>query len=213
MAEYALFDLNGTLLDPSPLGEPLEGNDDFAADVLDDAVRLAMIATITDSYCDFSALLEAAARGRLQAAGRAELLDDVMAGASRMKPFPDALEAIEILRRAGYGVGVLTNSSAATARELISATGLQLEPILGTGAVRAFKPDERVYAHAAESVGARGEDLVLISAHGWDALGAKRAGLRAGWVSRSEGARPDIGPAPDYEARDLGGLAAAIAQR
>ena len=90
MAEYALFDLNGTLLDPSPLGEPLEGNANFVADVLDDAVRLAMIATITDSYCDFSALLEAAARGRLQAAGRAELLDDVMAGASRMKPFPDA---------------------------------------------------------------------------------------------------------------------------
>lgn len=213
MAEHAFLDLNGTLFDPSPIGDPLGGDAQFVTAVLDDAVRLAMIATITDSYRDFAVLLEAAARGRLQAAGRAELLDEVVAGADRMKPFPEAGEAVAILREAGLGVGVLTNSSAATARELIAAADLDLEPVLGTGAVQAFKPDERVYEQAASSVGARAEEVILISAHWWDALGAKRAGLRAGWISRSEGSRPDIGPAPDYEAHDLVGLAAAIAER
>lgn len=213
MADQAFFDLNGTLFDPSPIGEPLGGDAPFVTAVLDDAVRLAMVATVTDSYCDFSALLEAAARGRLRAAGRAELLDEVLAGAGRMRPFPDAGEAVAILREAGFGVGVLTNSSAATARELIAPSDLELEPVLGTGAVRAFKPDGRVYAQAVSSVRARAEEVILISAHWWDALGAKRAGLRAGWISRTEGSRPDTEPVPDYEAHDLVGIATAIVER
>jgi len=213
LAEHAFFDLNGTLFDPSPIGAPLGGDAQFVTAVLDDAVRLAMVATVTDSYCDFSVLLEAAARGRLQAVGRVELLDEVVAGAGRMQPFPDAGEAVAILREAGLGVGVLTNSSAATARELIATSDLELEPVLGTGAVQAFKPAARVYAQAVASVQAGAEEVILISAHWWDALGAKRAGLRAGWISRSEGSRPDIEPAPDHEAHDLVGLAAAIAQR
>ena len=213
MIEHAFFDLNGTLLDPSPIGEPLGGDDEFVAAVLSDAVRLAMIATITESYCDFSVLLEAAALGRLEDAGKGELLDDVLAGTRRMRPFPDVAAAIEILRGAGLRVGVLTNSSAATARELIAASGLELEPILGTEAVQAFKPDRRVYAQAVDLAGARAEDVILISAHWWDALGAKRAGLRAGWVSRTEGVRPHLEPAPDYRAHDLAGLASAIVER
>lgn len=213
MAEYAFFDLNGTLFDPAPLAEPLEGDREFAAAVLDDAVRLAMIATVTDSYCDFSVLLEAAVRGRLAHSGREELTEQVLAGAKRMRPFADAAEAVGVLRAAGLGIGVLTNSSAATARELVMASGLELEPILGTEPVRVFKPDRRVYAQAVEAVGGRTDDVILITAHWWDALGAKRAGLRAGWVSRREDTRPAIDPAPDHRAPDLTGLALAIAER
>ena len=213
MVEHAFFDLNGTLFDPSPLGEPLGGDDGFVAAVLDDAVRLAMIATMTRTYCDFSVLLEAAARGRLEDAGKTDLLSDVTTAAGRMRPFQDAADAVRILRGAGLGVGVLTNSSAATARELIAASDLELEPILGSETVQAFKPDPRVYAQAVDSVSAGAENVILISAHWWDALGAKRAGLRAGWVSRTEGRRPAIEPAPDYEAHDLVGLAATIAER
>lgn len=212
MAEHAFFDLNGTLLDPSPIGEPLGDDAGFVDAVLGDAVRLAMVATLTDSYCDFSDLLRAAARGRVQAAGRAELLEEVLAGAGRMRPFPDAAEAVAILREAGLGVGVLTNSSAATARELLAASDLDLEPVLGTGSVQAFKPDARVYAQAVSSVEAGTDEVVLISAHWWDALGAKLAGLRAGWVSRSERTRPDTQPVPDFEAHDLIGIATAIAE-
>lgn len=213
MAEHVFFDLNGTLFDASVMAEPVGAGPDFVDAILGDAVVLAMVATITEFPTEFAKLVEAAARRQLEIIGKGERLSEVVAAAGRMRPFPDAAEAIGTLRAAGFGVGVLTNSSTATAEALIAATDLELDPIIGTDQVRAFKPDRRVYERALEVVGSTAAETFLISAHWWDAIGAKRAGLRTGWISREEALRPAIGPAPDHEAEDLATIAGAIVQR
>jgi FMN phosphatase YigB (HAD superfamily) len=80
-------------------------------------------------------------------------------------------------RVVGDRAGVLTNTEAA--RSLIAAADLpDLDPVVGTNQVRAFKPDRRVYEHCVEASGRAPGEVVLITAHGWDAVGAKRAGDR-----------------------------------
>ena len=212
LPEQIFFDMNGTLFDPSVLGESLgEDGPSFAAAVLGDAVTLSMVATITDSFREFSELLEAAARGRLERAARPELISEVLSATRRMRPFPEAAEAIGILREAGCRVGVLTNSSTAAARKLIEATELQLDPVVGTDQVGAFKPDRRVYERGLEVAGTGAAETLLITAHWWDAVGAKRAGMQTGWISREEGSHPAIDPEPDFVAADLAALAEVIA--
>ncbi|MGH2985849.1 MAG: haloacid dehalogenase type II [Solirubrobacterales bacterium] len=212
----ALFDLNGTLFDPSPMAEPLPREADgarFVQDVLDDAVLLAAVETITGSFRDFAELLRAAAARHLSAFGEPEMLDAVMEASKRMPPFPEASVAIEALRSAGVQVGILTNSSRDAACSLLSRAGLELEPVVGTDDVGAFKPDRRVYERGVEATNARPSDVVLVTAHWWDALGAKRAGLRAAWISRNEAVRVKVEPSPDYEAGDLAEIAGQIAAR
>jgi 2-haloacid dehalogenase len=85
----------------------------------------------------------------------------------------------------------------------VSRSGLELEPLIGTDQVRAFKPDRRVYERGAEEAGFSMGEVALITAHGWDAIGARRAGMRATWVARKERLRPPIDPAPDLEAETL----------
>jgi 2-haloacid dehalogenase len=207
------FDLNGTLFDPSAMAEPIGGEeaDDLVEEILGEAVLLAMAETLSGSYRDFAELLRAAAFRRLALAGRQERVDDVMSAAKRMQPFPDAGEAVSTLRSAGFGVGVLTNSTTESAESLVARSGLDLERVVGTDQVRAFKPDRRVYERGAAAAGRSVEEVILITAHGWDAIGAKRAGMLAAWISAKEGIRPPIDPTPDLEVETLAEAAERIA--
>jgi 2-haloacid dehalogenase len=211
--KHALFDLNGTLLDPSAMAEELPAADarGLADAILGDAVLSAMVETMTGEYREFSELIEKAAARRLAIEGMTERLEQVTEAARRMKPFPDAQPAIDVLRAAGIGVGVLTNSATEAARSSLAAARLALDPVIGTDQVGAFKPDRRVYRRALDVLGARGQEVVLVTAHGWDALGAGRAGLRAAWIARKERARLELEPLPDFEAADLVGAADRIA--
>jgi 2-haloacid dehalogenase len=211
--KQVLFDLNGTLFDPAAMAAPLaaEGAEELVGEILGDTVLFAMAETLSGSYRDFSELLRAAASRRLALAGRTDRLDAVVAAAKEMRPYPDAAAAIETLRDAGIAAGVLTNSSTETARSLVEAADLpDLEPIVGTDEVRVFKPDRRVYERGIEAAGHQPDEVLLISAHNWDAIGAKRAGLRAAWASRRERVRAPLDPAPDFEAPDLAEVAAQV---
>ena len=210
--EHAIFDLNGTLLDPAamtaPLGPAAAGLEDA---ILADTVQLAMAETVRGSYRDFAELLRLAATRRLELAGLGERIEELIDGAGEMGPFPEAGRAIATLRSAGIGCGVLTNSSAATAQRLLGASGLELDPILGTDAVGAFKPDPRVYAHALETLGLRAPEVVLFSVHSWDVAGARAAGLKAAWVSRKERIPLPAEGEPDFRGGDLAEAAASVA--
>jgi 2-haloacid dehalogenase len=155
------FDLNGTLLDPAAMGAPLRGRDaeQTAKDILREAVMLSMAETLTGSYRDFSQLLRAAAERHLTLAGEWDRLDEVTSASQRMWPFPDAATSIETLRWVGIGAGVLTNSSSAAATSLLARAELELEPVLGTDQVHAFKPDPRVYRLAVEAAGSAASEL------------------------------------------------------
>jgi hypothetical protein len=56
----------------------------------------------------------------------------------------------------------------------------------------------------------RPERFALVAAHAWDCAGAGRAGLRTGWLPRTEPRWPDAFPPPDVTADDLPSLVAAL---
>lgn len=215
---HVLLDMNGTLLDPSALAEPLGGTEEDEA-LIDRALAGTITAAMAETLAAdedeeqpaFTDLLEASLRRELAVVGRVGEVEAVIDAASRMAPFPEAEEAIVALREAGFGIGVLTNSPTEAARELIAASGLELDPVIGCDRIGTFKPDPEVYEFAAAELDLPAGEIWLVAAHWWDVMGAKRAGLRAGWVSRGEHTRMDLGPTPDVEGADLLEVAAAIA--
>ena len=52
----------------------------------------------------------------------------------------------------------------------------------------------------------------FVAGHWWDVAGAAYAGLRTGWVCRTDVAYPDAMPAPDVTGADVSAVAAAILQ-
>jgi 2-haloacid dehalogenase len=206
---WVLFDLNGTLLDPSGVGDPvgLGAADSLAA--LDEAVMLAMAETLSGHWRPLPDFLRAALIRRAQIGGRPEGIDDAMQLASRMPPYPEAAAALDRVQEGGLEAGVLTNSATDAAELALEAAGLRerLSLVAGVDDVRAFKPDPRVYRMGAARAGVPPAEICMVAAHGWDLLGASRTGLRTGWVSRKERYFLETHPQPDASGTDLLALA------
>jgi 2-haloacid dehalogenase len=219
-ARWVLFDLNGTLLDPSGIADAIGGKQDdrrLVGEAFHEALLLTMADTLSGGeYRPLPEYLRATLERALRTEGRdTGMLDTAMERAATMEPFPDAGSAISRLRGADLRVGVLTNSTAEAAERALAAAGLrdQLEIVIGSDEVQRFKPHPRVYGHAVERVGAQADEVVLVAAHGWDVMGAMRAGLRGAWVARSERWLVPIVPEPDVRGEDLDDVARSIIAR
>jgi 2-haloacid dehalogenase len=137
-----------------------------------------------------------------------------MERARAMPPYPDALEAVERLAAAGLHVGVLTNTPTENAEAALKGAGLRdaLELVVGSDQTGAFKPHPRVYAGGVERTGEPAGEVCMVATHGWDLLGAHRAGMRTAWVRHKERVRYPTHPAADFEGDSLAEVAGAIAR-
>lgn len=206
---WTLFDLNGTLLDPGGLGEPLGLSREGSLAALDEALLGSMAETLSGSYRPLAEFLRAALVRR---AGTESRIDEAMERAQSMPPYADCAAALERLRGAGISTGVLTNSPRETAERGLAAAGLigLCDIVAGSDEVKAFKPDPRVYRLGVERTGAAPEEVCMVASHWWDLMGASRAGLRTGWVKRDGRELMQAGPAPDFQAGTLDELAAQL---
>jgi 2-haloacid dehalogenase len=214
---WVLFDLNGTLLDPSGIAEPLGGGDAerrLVAEAFRDALLLTMADTLSGgAYRPLPDYVRAELERALRAEGRdLRALDAAMERAGAMDPFPEAEGALSLLLGSGLHLGVLTNSTARAAEAALAAAGLRerFELVIGSDEVQKFKPHPRVYEHAVERIDADPGEVVLVAAHGWDVMGAMRAGLRGAWVARGERWLVPVVPEPDLRGEDLEEVARAI---
>ena len=75
---------------------------------------------------------------------------------------------------------------------------VRVDRIDGADAVRAYKPDPRVYALTVAP-----EDAWFVAAHWWDVTGASRAGFRTSWIGVDDVALPETAAVPEIAAPDL----------
>jgi 2-haloacid dehalogenase len=210
---WALFDLNGTVLDPAGIGDPLGLSPEQSLLALDETILLAMAETLSGGDRAFGELLESVLRRRAELAGSdASALEEALGRATRMPPYPDAGAAIGRLRDGGLRVGVLTNTPTPNAEAALEAAGLReaLELVIGSDETGAFKPHPQVYRRGVERVGAPAGQVWMVASHGWDLLGASRVGLRTAWVRRKERVAYSTNPRPDATGTGLLELAAAM---
>ena len=204
---WAIFDLNGTLVDPSVLVEPGE----LGVTALDEANMMAMVTVIAGRETAFKPLLDAALRRGLARAG----LDPSLAvGALEKLPdmpaYPDVPDALAALREGGFRLAVLTQSALDGAEAVLERSGLRehFELVLSAPASGAFKPEDLAYKYALEQAGATA--AWFVAGHWWDVAGAAYAGLRTAWISRTDLAYPVAMPEPDVRGADLAAVAGAM---
>jgi 2-haloacid dehalogenase len=130
----------------------------------------------------------------------------------RLKPWPDAVRGLKRLKKK-FVIATLSNGNMALLTNMAKRAGLPWDCIISAELFHHYKPDAEAYQGAAQMLGYRNEEVMLVAAHKDDLRGAQRAGLRAAFVTRPREKGPrvklDLAPEPsfDYNARDFLDLA------
>jgi 2-haloacid dehalogenase len=216
-----VIDVLGTLFSLDPIEEQLTGlgfppgaTDLWFASLLRDSFALE-IAGRFDGFQSVaqSALDALASRKRLMGRPLAREEQRAVWGAFQALPArPEAREALVTLREAGFSLATLSNSSVATCEKLLERAGLAnlIDHVLSAESTGHAKPSPVAYDWAARRVRALPWAIVCLSAHSWDILGARRAGLLGAFVTRYEKTFPAALGHADVEGGDLLEAAAAI---
>jgi len=216
-----VFDLYGTLLDIGTMrshvsSAGIDAPDAFLAEWRRTQLEYAFLTSMAAAYRDFDALtalaLErtCAVRGvDVNASLRAALVDCWRA----MPPYPDVRDALEALRALGVPRAVLTNGTPASADAALAAAGVRdaFDAVLCVDAVRAYKPDRRVYALATTHFACGPRDVAFVSSNAWDVWGASAFGFRVAWCNRHGGVPEALAPRAEATIAGLHELEAFVA--
>jgi HAD superfamily hydrolase (TIGR01509 family) len=96
--------------------------------------------------------------------------------ASEIRPLPGACELLATLTNAGTPWAIATSGRMETAAPNLAALGVdpEMSPVVTREQVKYAKPDPDLFIAAAERLGARIEDAVVIGDSIWDMLAARR---------------------------------------
>jgi 2-haloacid dehalogenase len=224
------FDMFGTLVDwrtsitaeLSRIGERAGLNADWSA--VADAWRslygpaLAGVLRGEREYQPLDALHaimldEVVAEYGLQALTEADR-DELVLAWYRLSPWPDTVPGLTELRKR-HIITPLSNGGLGLLTRLARSAGMPFDCILSAELAESYKPDPRVYLLPSMFFDVRPEQVLMVACHPGDLQGAKRAGLRTGFVPRPLEWGPDRGAPPppadaDVVADDLVALAALI---
>lgn len=207
--EVIAFDVNETLLDLAPVRAALveagrPGS--LLATVFVRTLLTGIAAGATGSWCRFRDAFDAALaqEADLDPAERAL----VVQAFGELAPHADVEPALRRLVAAGIRVVTLTHGSPGVAEAGLDRGGVRplVERTLSSELIRAWKPTREVYLWAAGACDVAPDRMALVAAHGWDVLGAQRAGLTGAWFPRSERVYPAVYEAPHVTAPDLAGV-------
>ncbi|MFA5950936.1 MAG: haloacid dehalogenase type II [Hyphomicrobium sp.] len=149
----------------------------------------AWLRVVTGSYRNFSNVTDDA----LTFAARSlklELSPDqrrtLVGSYSNLKPWPDAVEALQSLRAAGLRLALLSNFTPAMLDGCIQASKIPglFDMALSTDAIQTYKPDPRAYRLAVDQFKLDRENILFAAFGAWDAAGAKAFGFTTFWNNR-----------------------------
>lgn len=221
MKKHLAFDVYGTLIDPSGVGDLLSEMIGAEADAFnklwrDKQLEYSFRRGLMDDYVNFSVCTKdalnyaCAATGQDLSGGQKASL---LARYTELPAYPDVKAGLERVKAAGHRCFAFSNGSKRAVAGLLDKAGLSgyFEGIVSAEGVQTFKPDPAVYARFCAEAGTEKSGAVLISGNPFDVIGAKNFGMRAVWIKRSGGAIFDPwGKEPDATAADLSEAAAAI---
>ncbi|MDE2880745.1 MAG: haloacid dehalogenase type II [Acidobacteriota bacterium] len=132
----------------------------------------------------------------------------------RLDPWPDTVAGLQRLK-AKFTLTTLSNGNVALLVNMAKRAGLPWDLVLSSELIGHFKPDRQVYLKAAELLGLRPGEVMMVAAHKYDLRAAAAAGMRTAFVARPmewPNRRIDLSyeDAFDVNAEDFLGLAAQL---
>jgi 2-haloacid dehalogenase len=221
MYSAIVFDVNETLLDLSALDPAFEshfGSGNFRKEWFNEVLKLAFVSTVVGNYSDFGAIGQAALKvleKRYAKSCTEEQRKNILSIMRKLPPHADVPGGLHILKKEGFRLVALTNSTQSTAEAQLTYAGIRdfFAAVFSVDTVQRLKPAPEPYQMVATSLGAAPNSLLMVAAHSWDVTGAIRAGMRGAFIARPGQILDALAAKPTFVAPDLVNLARQITQQ
>ena len=131
----------------------------------------------------------------------------IMEGWQELICFPDAAAGLARLR-SKYKLVVLSNGERDFLAHLVTKRiRFDFDAVISVQDVGVFKPNPQVYRYAARTLAAEPHELMMVSCHSFDVVGARISGYRGAYVNRYDLPYDETPYRFDVEARDFHDLA------
>jgi 2-haloacid dehalogenase len=204
--EVIAFDVIGTLFSLSAL-EPLlvaaGGEPSTAALWFSRLTGDGCALTAAREYQPFRDVAKSSLRDVLPKS-KAAARDKVLAGLGKLDAYPDSAPAMgRVVMNAR--VVVISNASSDSTRKLLARGGLDafVDSVVSAEDVKEWKPASDPYAYAAATQDIELDRMAIVSAHPWDILGGRKAGVVTGWCNRTGDKFPAPFGTPDVTGKNL----------
>lgn len=136
-------------------------------------------------------------------------LDNILETLKHLPVHEGVQMGLSALNDEGYRIVALTNAPEKTVCERMERTGLisYFECVLSAEHVKKYKPSLEVYKWAAKKVKAKENEMLFVSAHGWDIAGAANAGMTTAFMQSGNEILYPLAPKPSFFCSSLLDLA------
>jgi 2-haloacid dehalogenase len=134
--------------------------------------------------------------------------DDILELLKHLPVKEGVQEGLSSLHDLNFRIAALTNASEKTVRMRMERTGLisYFEAVLSAENVRKYKPCCEVYEWAAKKLDVDLDEILLVSAHGWDIAGAANSGMQTAYLRQQDEMLYPLAPKPEYAENSLTNL-------
>jgi 2-haloacid dehalogenase len=225
MPKILLFDTWGTLVDNYSIADVIEPHvfeahtaQRIAQDWRHHQKWAMFYTTLADSFVGHPRLNEACLKWACEKNGvrLSQLaLDDINANYHKLRAYPDVIGALKQLKELGLTIKIVANPTKAMieAHSKYAGTIKYIDEIISSGEeAQAFKPSPKVFQLGVERAGFPKEDILWVTGHFWEVVGAMRQGLRCAWTNRARQPKLEIGVEPTYTTRNLQELVDVLAR-
>lgn len=191
------------------------GPGSFRKEWFSEVLKLAFVTTIVCNYSDFGVIGKAALEileKRHDKPCTEDGRNTILSMIRRLPPHTDVPKGLEILKRQGFQLVALTNSTASSAEAQLTHAGIRpyFRYVFSADTVKRLKPATEPYQMVATGLGVAPSSLLMVATHSWDIAGAIRAGLNGAFVARPGQILDALTPKPAFVASDLVELASQI---
>ncbi len=206
-----IFDVNETLLDLSPLKSRINEvlNSESAFDIwFQTLLHYSLVETLTDSYQDFSSIAKATLKMvsfKLKTQLSESEITSILGKIKELPAHSDVPEALERLSKFGFILVAFSNGNEEVLKKQLKFAEIDhfFDAIFSVEDIRQYKPKATSYHYVINEMKIPLKDTMMIAAHGWDIVGAKRAGLKTAFIERKGKTPYPLGENPDISGKTI----------
>lgn len=216
--ETILFDINETVLNLEclkPKFNAVFGHTIFTSTWFSMLLHASTVCLVTQVKTDFASLAKITLN-RLAAQQKVCLSDqqsaDILSTFANLAVHSDIQPALIKLRKAGFRLVALSNSSKGLLTTQIQNAGLDnyFDELISVEMAGTFKPSACAYQLASQQLVTAVDKLRLVACHDWDTHGALSAGLKAAYINRTDTLYNPLFLNPDITGVTMGEIAEQI---